>query len=104
MARGTLKGFYDSAAWKKQRLYILQRDHYTCTYPECHNIATEVHHKIELNEQNINDLNITLNEDNLQSLCHDCHTRITKQMKSNNINVLKQIVFDDNGFPILIDH
>lgn len=102
MARDALKGFYNSTAWKKQRLIILHRDHYTCTQPGCHNVASEVHHKIELNETNVNDLNICLNEKNLVSLCHDCHTRITKEMKSGKQNILKQIAFDENGFPIEI--
>ena len=105
MARSTLKRFYDSTAWKRQRMHILQRDNFTCTEKGCYATATEVHHIIELNEQNINDINITLNENNLRSLCHDCHTRITKQMKSGNKyqNVLKEIIFDPDGFPIEID-
>lgn len=100
MAKSSLKWFYDSTAWKKQRFYILQRDHFTCTMPGCQNVASEVHHKIELNEQNVNDLQISLNENNLQSLCHDCHTKITKEMKSGKQNILKDIIFDENGFPI----
>lgn len=104
MARSTLKAFYDSAVWKHQRIYILQRDNFTCTEVGCSRTATEVHHIIELNEQNINDVNITLNENNLRSLCHDCHTRITKQMKSrqSHQNVLPKIIFDPQGFPIEI--
>lgn len=100
MARQGVRAFYDSPAWKKQRMFILQRDHFTCQEKGCHRLATEVHHKIELNEQNINDLNITLNENNLISLCHDCHTRITKEMKAGTENILPSIGFDSNGFPI----
>lgn len=100
MARDTLKGFYNSGAWKRQRLYILQRDKFTCTEPGCSRTATEVHHIIELNERNVNDLNICLNENNLRSLCHDCHTRITKDMQSGTDNILNKIIFDENGYPI----
>lgn len=31
------------------------------------------HHKIELTIDNIDDVNITLNPDNIEVLCHDCH-------------------------------
>lgn len=98
MAKAWAKAFYNSIVWQKQRLYILKRDNYICTEAGCHNVATEVHHIIELNESNINDINICLNENNLRSLCHDCHTRITNEMKSNSI--LPLITFDENGFPI----
>lgn len=100
MAKEWAKGFYDSGAWKKQRKYILKRDKFTCTEPGCMGTATEVHHIIELTKDNINDINICLNENNLRSLCHDCHTRITKLSKSNNKNILESIRFDNNGYPI----
>lgn len=32
-----------------------------------------MHHVIELTPQNIDDPNITLNHDNLQMLCRECH-------------------------------
>ena len=38
--------------------------------------AELVHHKIPLNENNINDLNISLNWDNLQALCRKCHAEV----------------------------
>lgn len=93
--------FYNSTLWKKQRKYILQRDNFMCTEVGCHRPATEVHHIIELSKDNINDSNITLNENNLRSLCHDCHTRITSEMKSGCFEVLPRIVFDDKGYPIV---
>lgn len=34
------------------------------------------HHKIELTLDNIDDVNITLNPDNIEVLCHDCHNAI----------------------------
>ena len=33
----------------------------------------EVHHKVRLTPENINNPEITLNWDNLELLCHDCH-------------------------------
>lgn len=34
-----------------------------------------VHHKTHLNESNVYDDNITLNDDNLEGLCIDCHNK-----------------------------
>ena len=101
MAEPWADAFYHSSIWKKQRRYILQRDHFTCTVPGCHRTATEVHHKIELTKENINDLNICLNEKNLTSLCHDCHTRITAEMKAGTHGILPDIGFDSDGYPII---
>lgn len=100
MARPWAKIFYDSAVWQKQRQIILKRDHYTCTEPGCHRPATEVHHIVELTERNVNDVRICLGESNLRSLCHDCHTRITKEMHHKDADVLESITFDANGNPI----
>lgn len=38
-----------------------------------HNPAEEVHLKKELTPDNINDISVTVNPDNLISLCGDCH-------------------------------
>lgn len=37
--------------------------------------ATEVHHIKPVTEENVNDDTITVNPDNLVSLCHRCHER-----------------------------
>ena len=100
MAEQWAQAFYNSTAWRKQRKYILARDHFTCTEVGCHMPAEEVHHIIELTKDNINDVNICLNENNLRSLCHDCHTKITKQMKSKTFGILPEVFFDSNGYVI----
>ena len=71
MARSFSKSFYDSREWAAVRSYVLMRDHYTCT--RCNNPAEEVHHITRLSPENIWDKSITLNPDNLISLCKDCH-------------------------------
>ena len=71
MARSFSKSFYDSKEWAAVRAYILQRDHYKCT--RCNNPAEEVHHITRLSPENIWNTSITLNPDNLISLCKDCH-------------------------------
>lgn len=75
MAKGSRKWFYNSQAWQHARAAALRRDMYTCAY--CGARATEVHHLIELNDDNIHDPKIALSLSNLQSLCHECHSAIT---------------------------
>ena len=71
MAQSFSKSFYDSKEWAAVRAYALMRDRYKCT--RCNNPAEEVHHIVRLSPENIWDVNITLNPDNLISLCKDCH-------------------------------
>lgn len=79
MAKEWAKSFYTSDAWRCVRREVLRRDMFTCAM--CFGRAEEVHHKQELTPKNIQDVNISLNPDNLISLCHKCHTAITKNSK-----------------------
>ena len=56
------------------------RDKYKCQ--KCSRPAQEVHHKIHLSPENIWDIKVSLNPDNLISLCRDCHFEIHKQDKA----------------------
>lgn len=49
-----------------------------------------VHHKTELNANNINDPDVTLNWDNLMLLCRDCHAEVHKKNK-------RRYLIGDNG-------
>lgn len=71
MAREFAKSFYKSKDWQDTRELIMKRDNYLCQ--KCGSPAEEVHHKIHLSPSNIGDVSITLNPDNLVSLCRDCH-------------------------------
>jgi 5-methylcytosine-specific restriction endonuclease McrA len=73
-------------------MLVLRRDMFTCRH--CQARAEEVHHIIELTPQNINDPNVALNPDNLISLCHLCHTKITK---GNDGDIVDGFIFDDDG-------
>ena len=96
MARETMKWFYNSPAWRAARLQALHRDHFTCHY--CGARATEVHHLIELNENNVHDPTVSLNLENLQSLCHDCHSKITMNEHGiKNLDCDMEYYFDENG-------
>ena len=70
------KFFYNSQQWHNMREYIMKRDAYLCQ--DClakgkYVPAEEVHHIIPLEPENITDPSITLNEENLVSLCRECH-------------------------------
>ena len=71
MARDFAVRFYHSKAWESVREYVLMRDAYLCRM--CGAPATEVHHIIHLTPTNIDDPAVSLSEDNLISLCRECH-------------------------------
>lgn len=92
MAQKFSKPFYNSKRWKNTREYILKRDRYLCV--QCGEPASEVHHVIHLNSENIDDLNISIGEGNLISLCKDCHIKI--HMKGEEVD--EEYMFDGNGY------
>jgi 5-methylcytosine-specific restriction protein A len=92
MAKPFSKRFYNSKVWLLQRKEILRRDAYTCR--DCGGRATEVHHIQELTPNNIDDWDIALSPNNLQSLCYDCHTKITHGISE----VMDAYEFDEQGY------
>lgn len=73
--------FYSSAAWKKCRLLILQRDHHLCQHCLKRKVlkpADTVHHIVEYQT----DKTLGLSEDNLISVCAACHNKIHKDRAS----------------------
>lgn len=68
---------YRTSAWKKVRCAYLS-EHPVCE--RCKALgrirpATQVHHRIHLTEQNVGDPNVSLNFENLESLCDECHAK-----------------------------
>lgn len=101
MAREFAKSFYLSKEWKKVRKAALIRDGYLCT--KCGAPAEEVHHIIHITADNVGDPSVTLNLDNVVSLCKSCHFAEHTHDKANGIrraNGLAEVsyVFDDNGY------
>ena len=96
MARDFAKSFYNSKEWINTRDYVLRRDKYLC---RCGRPATEVHHIIHLSPQNIGDVTITMNPDNLISLCRDCHFEEHKgeHGKGREVKESNPYIFDENG-------
>lgn len=65
--------FYNSPEWKKVRKsYKLYRLN-ICE--RCGEIGYYVHHKKYITVNNVHDSNITLNFDNLELLCKNCHNK-----------------------------
>lgn len=69
--RAFAKAFYESPAWRHTRAYIIKRDAGLCV--RCGSLGEIVHHKTALTPRNIDDPSITLNENNLETLCRVCH-------------------------------
>ena len=75
MAKNFSKKLYGSKEWRNIRNFVLNRDFYMCKI--CGEInCNTVHHVVELTPANINDSNITLNPDNLVTVCNQCHDEI----------------------------
>lgn len=70
------RAFYHSKAWQDVRKAALIRDGGMCQMPGCSRPASVVHHKIKLTPYNIGDAEVTLNLDNLVSVCGECHAEI----------------------------
>ncbi len=68
----------------KSKNYICER---------CGGLAKIVHHKKHITPMNINDFNITLNWDNLQALCLECHNSVHGIGGA----TVDGIAFDENG-------
>ncbi len=70
------ESFYKSKTWQACRETAIRRDRYLCQ--DCmkkgfQTPAEEVHHIKPITPENIDNPEITLNLDNLVSLCKECH-------------------------------
>ena len=83
-----LHNFYKSNAWKLAREIKIREANGRCE--RCGALGEEVHHKIRLTVQNVNDPTISLNQDNLELLCKKCHNTEHKRFS-------KSQQFDKNG-------
>ena len=84
--------FYTSKAWKQCRLSYIAKVYGLCE--RCQAGGKIVHHKIYLNESNIDDPNITLSHDNLELVCHDCHNR---EHFGGKVAIASGLMFDHDG-------
>ena len=73
-----IKGFYKTTAWKNCRAAYIKSVGGLCERCLAEGKIVPgyiVHHKCYINPLNVNDPAITLNFDNLEYLCHDCHNK-----------------------------
>ena len=68
-----LHNFYKSPAWLAARELKIVSVKSLCE--RCGQIGIEVHHKERLTIDNVNDSSISLNQDNLELLCRECHNK-----------------------------
>ena len=71
--------FYSSKAWKRTRTAYAKSKHNLCEVCMSKGIIKPgviVHHKVHIDPANINDPNVTLDWNNLQLVCRDCHASI----------------------------
>lgn len=79
-----LFSFYRSDEWRRFRETVLLKRVNAdgelicecCGKSIIHRYDAILHHKIELNELNVNDYSIALNESNVMVVCHACHNKI----------------------------
>lgn len=102
MAKEFARSFYSSSKWNKcRKAYIENRmmiDGGMCE--ECHEqVGYILHHKVMLDESNINDATVSLNHENLEYVCKDCHDKF----EGHGVGRIKYkavCIFDENGMPI----
>ena len=107
MSYGIRKDFYQSKVWKTVKNNVWLKQDLLCNrchkpvyvsglseyLPRSKRRTGIVHHKIYLDNTNIYDENITLNEDNLEGICKDCHEKEHHQDQVTR----KEYKFDENG-------
>ena len=97
MARDFSRPFYNSKAWKDCREGYIQSVNGLCERCLANGKYTpgyELHHKVWLTPENINDPYITLGWDNLEFLCSSCHSveHMTKYKATRD-----DVMFDSEG-------
>jgi 5-methylcytosine-specific restriction protein A len=92
MAKEFAKGFYNSKEWQKCRHAYITSVFGLCE--RCKHEGYILHHKVKLTPNNINDQSVTLNFDNLQYLCTECHNIVHGKQDSDND---RKIMFNSKG-------
>ena len=83
-----LHNFYKSNEWQLARQIKITQVNGKCE--RCGKPGQEVHHIRRLNVNNIKDVSVSLDQNNLEFLCKDCHNKEHKRFSS------KQL-FDSEG-------
>ena len=83
-----LHNFYKSPTWLAARELKIVSVNGLCE--RCGQIGIEVHHKERLTVENVNDSSVSLNQDNLELLCRECHNQEHERF-------IKKVRFDNEG-------
>ncbi|MBI9008693.1 MAG: HNH endonuclease [Tenericutes bacterium] len=83
-----IHNFYKSSVWAVAREIKIREVNGLCE--RCGKLGEEVHHKKRLTIDNVRDVSISINQENLELLCKDCHNKEHKRFSPS-------IEFDSNG-------
>jgi 5-methylcytosine-specific restriction endonuclease McrA len=72
-----IHNFYKSDIWMVAREIKIRSVNGLCE--RCGSIGQEVHHKKRITVENVNDASVSVNPDNLELLCKDCHNKEHKR-------------------------
>lgn len=91
------KTFYKSQAWKDTRnAYAKSKGNLceVCLAKGIYRSGEIVHHKIHLSPENIADPSVSLNWDNLQLVCRDCHAQLhDNKQRRYKLDELGRVIF-----------
>jgi 5-methylcytosine-specific restriction endonuclease McrA len=91
MSQKYAQSFYNSKAWRDTQAAYMSGRYYICE--RCGDVARIVHHVKHISPQNIADKSITLDWDNLEALCIDCHNA----EHFGGAVIANGLCFDENG-------
>lgn len=90
MAQDFARWLYTSKAWRELRFNLIVKRGPVCQ--RCSKVVIDTskligHHRIALSPANINDINVTLNQENIELICFDCHNVEHRRYGCNKHNV-----------------
>ena len=100
MARDFSVAFYHSKAWKNTRDAYFRSVHGLCERCKKRGVIKSgaiVHHKRHLTPENISDPSVTLNFDNLELLCRECHAIEHPEVYGKDESQKPRALFDEDG-------
>ena len=88
-------GFYKSKTWQRCRSQYAKSKRglcERCLAKGMYRPGEIVHHKVHITPDNINDASVTLNPDNLELLCRDCHALVHKPSRRFKVDELGRVI------------